>query len=186
MIDTEFTDLLHKSPQECHRLLMKEYGRYVYAIVYNKLRSYGSSEDIDECISDVFSDLFLAIDAGNCTDIKKLLGTIAKRRAVDYFRSLSSRNGRSVPMEEEDIQNMASEFDVERIAERNEIRRVLLNTIASLGEPDATIILQKFYYSRSSSEIAAALSMNPSSVRSRCTRAMKKLRSLLESKGISA
>ncbi|MBR1383707.1 MAG: sigma-70 family RNA polymerase sigma factor [Ruminococcus sp.] len=185
MTDIEITAMLKKSPHECHRMLLKEYSRYVYAIVYNKLRSCASTEDIEECVSDTFADLFIALDEGNCTDIKNMAGTIAKRRAIDRFRSLAEKSGRTVSIDGEEVRNLASEMNVEEISEGNELRRMLLRAIASLGEPDATIIIQKFYYDRSSSEIAKDVSMNASSVRSRSTRAMKKLRAMLESEGIT-
>ena len=83
------------------------------------------------------------------------------------------------------MQQLVSDFSVDERVDSSELRRVLLNKIAELGEPDSTIIIQKFYYNRTSSEIARNVSMNPSSVRSRCTRAVQKLRGKLAEVGIS-
>ncbi len=69
--------------------------------------------------------------------------------------------------------------------ESSELRRILIQKIKELGEPDSTIIIQKFYYNRKSSEIAKTVSMTASSVRSRCTRAMDKLRKKLIEAGIT-
>ena len=46
------------------------------------------------------------------------------------------------------------------------------------------IILQKFYYDRSSAEIATMLSMKASAVRMRAARALKKLKMVLAADGI--
>lgn len=62
----------------------------------------------------------------------------------------------------------------------------MIEKINELGEPDSTIIIQKYYYNRSSSEIAKLLSMKSSAVRMRCGRAMKKLRKKLEEADITA
>ena len=62
--------------------------------------------------------------------------------------------------------------------------RVLLSRINELGEPDSVIILQKFYYDRSSAEIAEILSMKASAVRMRAARALKKLKMVLAADGI--
>ncbi|MBQ3947049.1 MAG: sigma-70 family RNA polymerase sigma factor [Ruminococcus sp.] len=48
-----------------------------------------------------------------------------------------------------------------------------------LGEPDSIIIIQKYYYERNAKEIGRLIGMNAAAVRMRCTRAIKKLRSLL-------
>ena len=74
---------------------------------------------------------------------------------------------------------LVSDFSVEEQADSSELRRVLLQKINELGEPDSTILIQKFYYNRKSSEIAETVSMTASSVRSRCTRAIGKLKQKL-------
>ena len=83
------------------------------------------------------------------------------------------------------MQELASDFDVEHISDKNELRHILLDKIDELGEPDSTIIIQKFYYNKSSAEIAEKVAMTASSVRSRCTRAMEKLRRSLAESGIT-
>jgi RNA polymerase sigma-70 factor (ECF subfamily) len=66
-----------------------------------------------------------------------------------------------------------------------ETRSILISKINELGEPDSTIILQKYYYDRSSSEIAEQLSMKASAVRMRAARALDKLKTTLASAGIT-
>lgn len=92
MTASELKAALERSPAECHRALMQEYGRYVYTIVYNKLRSCGTNEDIEECVSDVFADLFISFEYSDdhVGDIKGYIGTLAKRTAIDYYRRLSA------------------------------------------------------------------------------------------------
>ena len=65
------------------------------------------------------------------------------------------------------------------------MRRIILDKIDELGEPDSTIILQKYYYDRSSNEIAELLSMKSSAVRMRAARALGRLRDLLADVGIT-
>ena len=177
--------MLKRSPMEAHRALLTEYGSYVYSIVYNKLRSCGTAEDIEECVSDVFADLFLAIDKGEITNIKAFLGTIAKRTAIDRFRSLAGRLNKTACVDEDDMLGLASDFNVEQLSDNNELRRILLDQIEALGEPDSTILIEKFYYNKTSFEIAERVSMTASSVRSRCTRAMQRLRVSLSAVGIT-
>lgn len=184
MTSKELAELMQRSAAECHKALVREYGRYVYAIVYNKLRSCGTNEDIEECVSDVFADIFLKceLDMSSENDIKYLISTIAKRRAIDSFRSLSAGSER---IADDDIRSLVSDFSVDEHVDTSELRRILLDKIDELGEPDSTILIQKFYYNRNSGEIAASLSMTAAAVRTRCSRAMDKLRAKLVEIGIT-
>lgn len=187
MTSSELKVLYRKSVSDCHRALMKEYGRYVYSIIFNKLRLCGTREDIEECFSDVFADIFIKLDEDQLmeSDIKALIGTVAKRSAIDRFRSLTSAQKHIVNADDEDMDRLASDISVEAHAEGSELRRLLLCKIRELGEPDATILIQKYYYNRKSNEIAENVSMTASSVRSRCARAMEKLRIKLAEIGIT-
>ena len=117
--------------------------------------------------------------------MKKLASAIAQRRAIDHFRRLTANGRDTVSVDDEEFPEMADAFDVEGISDNNEVRRILLREIRSLGEPDSTILMQKFYYNKTSSEIAETVRMTASSVRSRCTRAMERLRVSLSAVGIT-
>ena len=181
MTSSELRTLYSTSVSDCHRALIKEYGRYVYAIVYNKLRGCGTNEDIEECVSDVFADIFMKceFDLSSDNDIKYLIATIAKRKAIDSFRSLTAKENHITDTDEEEMRELVSDFSVDEHVDRSELRRVLLDKIDELGEPDSTILIQKFYYNRNSKEIAESVSMTAVAVRQRCARAMDKLRTKL-------
>ena len=187
MTSSELRTLYRTSVSGCHRALMQEYGRYVYSIVFNKLRLCGTREDIEECFSDVFADIFIKLDDNELMedDIKALIGTVAKRTAIDRFRSLTAAQKHIVNADDEEIARLVSDTSVEAHAEDSDLRRLLLSKIVELGKPDATILIQKYYYDRKSEEIAKSVSMTASSVRSRCTRAMEKLRAKLAEIGIT-
>jgi len=188
MTSMELASMMKRSPEACHKALVREYGRYVYAIVYNKLRGCGTSEDIEECVSDVFADLFMKceFDTSSVNDIKYLISTIAKRRAVDCFRSLCSKSSYVAEADDDEMRELASDFSLDEHIDKSELRRVLLDKIEELGEPDSTILIQKFYYNRNSNEIAKSVSMTAVAVRARCSRAMDKLRAKLVESGITA
>ncbi len=187
MTSKQVAEMMQSSPADCHKALVREYGRYVYAIIYNKLRGCGTNEDIEECVSDVFADLFMKCqyDISSENDIKYLIATIAKRKAIDSFRSLCARANHMTDTDEDNMRELVSDFSVDEHVDRSELRRVLLDKIDELGEPDSTIIIQKFYYNRSSNEIAKCVSMTSNAVRVRCSRAMDKLRAKLVEIGMT-
>lgn len=180
MTGREYSVLLKKSPHKAHKALFDEYCNYVYTIVYNKLNSF-SHEDTEECVSDVFAEIFFKYEDESSYqgDLKNYIGTVAKRRAIDKYRSLSYKSSRTVYIEDENFSEASDGTDIAQNTENAEMQKILLDKIDELGEPDSTIIVQKFYYNRTSEQIAKQLSMKASAVRMRCTRAMKRLKELL-------
>jgi RNA polymerase sigma factor (sigma-70 family) len=112
--------------------------------------------------------------------------------AVEYaLRSLSEREHQviaayyGIEQEHLTMAEIAEDTDVAAEAEKNELSEQLLKCISELGYPDSVIIIQKYYYSRSSKEIAEMTGLNAAGVRVRCGRAMKRLKKLLEENGIT-
>jgi RNA polymerase sigma-70 factor (ECF subfamily) len=186
MTGKEYCEIYKSSRDKAYDALFTDYCDYVYAIVYNKLRCVASREDIEECVSDIFADVFFGYDTDNGMDkdMKGYIGTVAKRRAINTFYSLSARNSRFSQETEEALAAIGSETDIEADSDKAETRSIIIRKINELGEPDSTIILQKYYYDRSSSEIAELLSMKSSAVRMRASRALEKLRHTLADVGI--
>ena len=181
MTDKEYRILYEKSAREAQNKIFDEYFNYVYAIVFNKLRSCASKEDIEECVSDVFADVFghFSTETSHSGDMKGFIGTVAARRAVSCFRSISAKNGKTVPMEGSDADSIADDTDIISNTEASELRSILLRLVKELGEPDTAIVMQKYYYGLNSKEIAEIVSMEPAAVRVRCTRALRKLKEKL-------
>lgn len=181
MTDKEYRSLFRSSPREAQNMVFDEYFSYVYTIVFNKLRSCAAKEDIEECVSDVFADVFEYISAENGHDgnIKGFIGTVAQRKAVNMFHSLTAKSGRTVSIEEGGADNITDDTDIADNAERAELRRILLRLVEELGEPDSTMIIQKYYYGMTSKEIAETVSLEPSAVRMRCSRAIRRLKDKL-------
>ena len=80
---------------------------------------------------------------------------------------------------------MKAGTDIEYDHGEKETRSILLSKINELGEPDSAIIIQKYYYGRTSNEIAKLLSMNARTVRTRAARALEKLKESLTAVGIT-
>lgn len=187
MTDEEFRLLISHSPQQAYRKLFDEYVNYVYAIVFSKLRSCACREDIDDCVGEIFSEIFISYKGQNGFDgdLKGYIRAVARNKSCDLYRQLVVRNGKTVSPYEDEIQNIPSEARVDETIEKSEVRRILLDSISSLGEPNATIIFQKYFCGRKSGEIAGMVSLSPTAVRMRCRRAVKRLKNSLGKDGIT-
>ena len=174
MTDAQLCELIRNSPETGNRALFDQYFNYVYAIVCRILGSCGTPEDVEECVADTFAEVLFRLEGINADSLKAYLGTTAKHKALNACRTLSVQNRRTVPMES--VEELPSEQQVEQAAEDAHLRRMLLDSIKSLGEPDSSIVIQKYYYNRKSAEIAEITGLTPAAVRKRCSRAVKRLR----------
>lgn len=182
--ERELREAVSRSRDEGFRQLFQQYSGYVYTIVWNRISSVGTREDAEECVSDIFSDIFLHFEQIGEGKLHSYIRTVTKRTAIDKFRSLSAAPD-TVSIDGTEMQEAVSERDVEQDYDKLALRRVLLDAIQELGEPDAGILMMKYFYGLRSDEIARAVRMNPVAVRMRASRAMKRLRKLLDEKDIS-
>jgi RNA polymerase sigma-70 factor (ECF subfamily) len=186
MTHEEFRSKMKVSSERAHKELFETYCSYVYTIVFNRLRSIASREDIEECVCDVFADVYCCYDSEKAFsgDISGFIGTIARRKAgLLYKRKIADSTPLSI--DDEIVLQLESEQNVEKDTDNNERREIILDMIAQLGQPDSTIIIQKYYYGRSAKEIAELVQLTPENVRVRSGRAVKKLKEMLGKAGIS-
>ena len=185
MNENELRHLLKSEPEKGQRAFYDKYFNYIYTIVFAYLKNCGSTEDVDECVGDVFAQCFLYFDKQDTVegDIKAFAASIARRRAIDAYRKLSRHSG-NISIEECEEELHSSE-DIVETSEMSELRQILYRMVKELGEPESTMIVQKYYYGRNSTEIGEIVSMSADVVRARCSRAIKKLRELLTKAGIN-
>lgn len=180
MFDHALIKLIKTDTEKGLSALMDQYTGLVYTIVKNKISSVCSAEDIEETVSDVFVAFYNQIDN---VDLKKgslsaYLMTIAKRKAVDRFRS--SCKPYEFTTDDEAYIEIPDSFNLENEAEKNKLYTRLITEINSLGEPDSTIVYRKYYFGESSKEIAALTGLTDDNVRKRLSRALRKLESRLK------
>ena len=170
--------------QQQKKEIYDTYWNYVYTIVFQILRNTGTPEDVEECINDVFTEVFLHYDFSHQNTLKAYLGTTARNRALNFRASLTARASHVRNAEDTELSAVPSGEDILSDTEQKELTKLLLDSIQSLGEPDATILIQKYFYQSKSSEIAKIVKLSPVAVRSRCHRALKKLRNMLKDSDI--
>jgi RNA polymerase sigma-70 factor (ECF subfamily) len=187
MTQKEYRKAAALSEENAQRSLFDEYFNYVYTIVFSRLRSCASREDIEECVGDVFADVYMQFDERKAFngDPTGFVGTVARRKAADMYKRLTKKRQGMVSIDDEEAAEIEAPEDTEDTVEKKELRSSLIKCVEQLGEPDSTIILQKFFFMRSSAEISKLVSMTPEAVRVRCSRALKKLRETLTAMNIS-
>ena len=187
MTDKKLRHIMEQSEEDGRRALFDEYCGYVYVICANKLKSCGTSEDIDECISDSFAAVFAYLDRnkGADGDLRGIVGTIAKRKAISYFRRLSTKSNTTVSIDSDGFGELSSDIRIEETAERSAVCEAVRKCVKKLGEPDSSIIVYFYYYGMKTKQISSLMGMSDSAVQQRLSRARKKLTELLSEEGIT-
>lgn len=187
LTDTEIMQLFRSSPDRAYEAIIDRYGNLVYAIVLNKLKNNSSREDTEDCVSDIFAEVFKNMDRyeSSCGTLKGFVSTIAKRRAIDEYRKMLKLSGRTVSMDDDIAETLFTgdtpELENEKISEK----QLIWKAVRDLGEPDSVILVQQFFYDKTADEIGKLLSMTASAVQKRSVRAREKLRKILTEKGIT-
>lgn len=184
MTDKDMIECVHEDIKKGYQMVMKEYLNLVYAIVLNKLKADCNKEDIEDCVSEVFIEVFEGIYQFDYEKgaLKTYISTIAKRTAIDYWRKKKREQLQVAGVEDmEELEDIDSpKSSVFEMVNQKEEKQRLYQAILDLGEPDTTIILRKYFYGETAKQIAKKLSMSVSSVHKRAERALKKLRIRLE------
>lgn len=187
MTHEDFRKAMQSSKEQGQRRLFDEYFSYVYAIVFGRLRSCARREDIEECVEDVFADIYVCYDAEKelSGDLSGFIGAVARRRAIDVFNRLTSKTPPAVSIDSVEALQLEAPEDTEETIDRRELRRILISKIDELGEPDSVIIMQKYFYGRTAKEISAVVPLTPEAIRVRSGRAVRRLKEKLLKEGIS-
>ena len=168
------TDLLQKDPDRALSEMISAYGGLVSAVIRGILPT-SSQDEIEECVSDTFLYVFehrhrLDFSKGS---VKAYLCSAAKNRAYDILREAKRRQSTK-----DKFDSFAPSLTVPSAEESvlaNTDRDALIAAILSLGEPDARILICRYYFNMKSAEIAAIVGLKQNTVDQRAGRALKKL-----------
>lgn len=183
MQDRELTDLIGKDAEAGMKQLMKQYSGFVYTIVYSKLCRVCTKEDAEECAADVFIEFYRSISSFDLSrgTVRGFLSIIARRVAIARFHTLTKNRPEIVSTD--DGENPVDELRAEEDGIGSGQRRLLLDAVNSLGEPDSTLIMKKYFGGETARQIASELGMNGFTVDKRIRRALVKLRKKLTEGG---
>lgn len=171
MEDKELLRIMRQNPEHGISLVMKQYAALVYYIVKQKLSDF-PPEEVEECVSDVFLAFYhqyTAIDLERGS-IKGFLSVLSRRKAIDRWRKLAGKE--TLPLQEE-ITASAS-------LEAQEERKILLDAVLALGDPDAKIVILKYYFGYPTKKIAEIFGLKENTVDQKVRRSLAKVRTILE------
>ncbi|GBG10445.1 hypothetical protein PAT3040_05178 [Paenibacillus agaridevorans] len=161
--------LRHRLPSGLESL-MEKYGDVVYGLVRRVLAGAGRTEDVEECVSDVFLAAWKRINEYDMTKgtLRTWLLILAKYAALDTRRKLL----RHQVMQSFDG-HAAAGASVEEKVLTKEASAELLALVHALPEPDKSLFYRRYFSYESIEQISQGLNLTVKAVESRLYRLRK-------------
>lgn len=179
MSDEELIQKIINGDQNTLLHIMDTYSKLLWVVVAGALSGIGTSEDIEECISDVYVQVWknpYSFDSDKGS-LKTFLAIIAKSKAIDKYRKLSKSS--AAPLDE--AINSTDDDLLEYII-NCEMHQELYEAIETLNEPNKEIVIRRYFFEEKVSKIAENISLPLKEVENRLYQSKLKLRKELEKK----
>ena len=176
MDEAKLIDMIRSGDEEALSHIIETYSKLLWVIVGGILNNVGTSEDIEECISDTYMSLWQkpkAYDPRKGT-LKTFLAIIAKRRALDKYRQLTKTK-----IIELDEAIASSDDDLFDYIAKRDLFSELYEAIRLLGEPDKEILIRRYFFEEKPSDIADKTHIPVKEVKNRLYQSKLRLRKAL-------
>ena len=169
---TAITGIKEQDEDVFNEVVVK-YSKLLWPIVSAVLKNVGNEQDVEECVADVFIDLWEnpdKYDAARGT-LKTWLCMVARCKAIDRYRALSKHS--TVPLEGA---MMAGRMGMQDALLQEETKRELVAAVNALADVEKDILIRRYYYEQKPGEIAKALNLPLKQVKNHLYRSKQKLR----------
>ena len=180
MNDEELLQRLISGEQDAFIYMIDTYSKLLWVVVGGILSNIGTTQDIEECISDVYIHVWKNPRTFNPKkgSLKTFLAVIARSKALDTYRKLSKEK----IIELNDAIRYTDDDLIDYIIDK-EMYQELYEAIRSLVEPNKEIVLRRYFFEEKPSCIAKNIAMPVKEVENRLYQSKIKLRKLLEKGG---
>lgn len=176
MQEKNIIDAIKAGDEQAMQKIICRYSRLLWSIVGAVLSQVGTTEDMEECVADVFIDLWehpQKYDESRGS-LKAWLSVIARNKAIDRYRQKTKIQ--TIPLEETMLAQMGVESEMEN-------REGLQEALAELTEEEKEILLRRYVYQQKPKEMAVALGLSVKQIENRLYRIKAKMRKQMEQEG---
>ena len=182
MDEVELIDMIRSGKEEALNYIIETYSKLLWIIVGGILNNVGTSEDIEECVSDTYMNLWRKPKAYDPRkgSLKTFLAIIAKRRALDKYRRLTKTQ-----IVELDEAIASTDEDLFDYITKRELYSELYEAIRLLGDPDKEILVRRYFFEEKPSVIANKTHIPVKEVKNRLYQSKLRLHKVLCESGVA-
>lgn len=176
MQEKNIIDAIKAGDEQAMQKIICRYSRLLWSIVGAVLSQVGTTEDMEECVADIFIDLWehpQKYDESRGS-LKAWLSVIARNKAIDRYRQKTKIQ--TIPLEETVLAQMGVEPEMEN-------KEGLQEALAELTEEEREILLRRYVYQQKPKEMAVALGLSVKQIENRLYRIKAKMRKQMEQEG---
>src|SRR5579859_3036072 len=199
--DEDLAKRLQERDLEAFEALISRYSREIFYFIRLVLDGVGVTQDIEECVNDLFVAVWQEIDAFDSSRgaLRTWLTMRAKYIALDrrrqlcrrqthmvqsadevkHWNSSDSNGGRNFEYEHKATLPAHPEASMESLLEQSERREELSLALAKLSELDRFLLYQRYFRFATTEELAAKTGLTRHALDTRLWRARKSLREVL-------
>ena len=178
MDDNMIVDLYWQRSEDALTVCADRFGAYCRKIAINVLKS---SEDADECVNETWLKAWNAIPPAKPVFLRAFLGKITRNTAINRYNAAhTQKRGGMIEVALEELGEIPAPK-----TDDGEITRVINAFLRAEREHNADIFIKRYWYLQSIKAIAAEYGWSESKVTSLLFRMRGRLKSKLESEGIS-
>ncbi len=183
MDDVKIVQLYWDRDERAISVTADKYGNYCLSIARNIL---GRKEDAEECVNDTYMGAWNAIPPHRPAVLSAFLGKITRNLSFNRYKHniADKRGGGELPAVLEELSNLVSgRDDVEQILDQKELAKAIGDFLDTLPPKKRNILVRRYWYTDSVTEIAARYGMKAGAVSMALNRLRQKLRDYLLERG---
>ena len=163
---------LQVTDRELEKIINK-YSKLLWSVSSKILTGIGNEQDVEECIADVFIDLWKEPDKFDPTkgSLKSWLCLKCKSKSLDRFRKLTSHI-----TDELDEEILTDLMEPGKEITRRENMKSIRSAVLSLDEPAREIMIRRFFMEQKPAQISEAMDIQIRKVENTIYRTKEKLK----------
>lgn len=175
--DNELLSEIRKRNRNAFEILVRQHSKPIYYLTYNILNVCGTKEDMEECVSDVFLEIWQKINQFDARkgNFRTWILMLTKYKALAYKRKLSS----ALTAENIEDYQLEDSHDIEQQVIERENQEKLVETINTFGALDKELFIRRYYLGESIYNLMLSLGLSRSAVDNRLLRSRKTIKEVL-------
>ena len=182
MEDKKIVELFFERDESALLQTSAKYGAYCSKIALNIL---GDPEDAGECMNDTLLRTWNSIPPNKPENLKAYLGKIARNLAIDRYDNMSAekRGGGQYALALEEMSECIA--DEMSSADNTELSSIIDSFLEKQDKDKRIIFVKRYFYMDPVKEIAKAMSISESKVKTTLFRLRNSLKEELKKEGIT-